>query len=132
MGNDAFANFVSSQPGLEQRVTHLDDPVPKLPPLLFGYRHTSPEYWLSTGEATTTDYQAADVKVCTGSANTGCNAGTLGLDVDAHSYYLGPITGCSGGLELRDISDAELEERLNMYAKLDWQYAAALNNGTAV
>ncbi|KAB5547318.1 Alpha/Beta hydrolase protein [Coniochaeta sp. 2T2.1] len=136
VGNDAFANFVSSQPGLETRVTHLDDPVPRLPPLLFGYRHTSPEYWLYTGGATTTAYGVEDVRVCSGSANVGCNAGTLGLDVFAHLYYLGPISGCSGGFDFRkraeeEISDAELEERLNMFAKLDVQYAAAINNGTA-
>ncbi len=57
VGNDAFANFVSAQAGLEIRVTHLDDPVPRLPPLLFSYRHTSPEYWLYDGGATTTNYE---------------------------------------------------------------------------
>jgi hypothetical protein len=133
VGNDAFATFVTAQAGLEVRVTHVDDPVPRLPPLLFGYRHTSPEYWLSTGTATTTTYGVSDVKVCEGIANTDCNAGTSGLDVDAHNYYLGPIDGCSsGGLDFkRDVSDAELEQRLNMFTALDIQYAAAIANRTA-
>lgn len=136
VGNAAFVDFVSAQPGLEIRVTHLDDPVPRLPPIIFGYRHTSPEYWLSTGDATTVNYGTADVKVCTGNANTGCNAGTLGLDADAHNYYLGPIAGCGpGGFELRrraaDVSDAELEQRLNMFSALDAQFAAELAAGTA-
>lgn len=95
VGNNAFAGFVTAQPGAEFRVTHLDDPVPKLPPIEFGYRHTSPEYWLSTGGATTTDYGVADVKVCQGSADLGCNAGTPGLNAEAHLYYFEAIAGCS-------------------------------------
>lgn len=136
VGNGAFADFITAQPGLEVRVTHLDDPVPRLPPLLFGYRHTSPEYWLDDGTATTTDYGVADVEVCVGDANTQCNAGTGGLDVEAHLYYLGPICGCSGGFDFRKraaepLTDEQLEDRLNMFAKLDVQYAASLGNGTA-
>ncbi|RKU43438.1 hypothetical protein DL546_005897 [Coniochaeta pulveracea] len=130
VGNDAFTNFVTAQPGLEVRVTHLDDPVPRLPPLLFGYRHTSPEYWLSDGTATTTSYGVADVKVCAGSANVACNAGTFGLDVDAHLNYFEGIAGCSpDGLPFRrseEVSDADLETRLNMYSTLDIQYAQQL------
>jgi hypothetical protein len=137
VGNGAFADFVSAQPGLETRVTHVDDPVPRLPPLLFGYRHTSPEYWLSDGGATTTSYGVGDVRVCTGDANTDCNAGTGGLDVVAHLYYLGPMSGCFSGFDFRKraeaaapLTDAQLEDRLNMFTALDIQYAAAINNGT--
>jgi hypothetical protein len=140
VGNDAFANFVSAQSGLEIRVTHLDDPVPRLPPLLFNYRHTSPEYWLSDGTATTTNYGVSDVVVCTGSANTDCNASTGGLDVEAHLHYLIGISDCSSGFSFkkrdvmgmsmkRDITDAQLEERLNMFTALDIQYAAQLASG---
>ncbi|KAH8125470.1 hypothetical protein ACSS6W_009102 [Trichoderma asperelloides] len=95
VGNDVFANFVTAQPGGEFRVTHFDDPVPRLPPILFDYRHVSPEYWLSTGSATTIDYTISQIEVCTGIANTDCNAGTSGLDVSAHSYYLEDISGCA-------------------------------------
>lgn len=135
VGNSAFADFVSAQAGSEIRVTHVDDPVPRLPPLLFGYRHTSPEYWLSTGSGTTTAYGVSDVKVCEGNANTNCNAGTTpGLDINAHLNYFVPIAGCSpSSIEFkRDASsNTELEDRLNMFAALDIQYAAALANGTA-
>lgn len=131
VGNEAFASFVTAQPGAEYRVTHADDPVPRLPPILFNYRHTSPEYWLATALTT---YGIADVKVCEGTANIHCNAGTVGLNVDAHLYYFQAITACSdGGFDLRRrrdattaISNAELEERLNMFTKLDIAYAAAL------
>ncbi|TVY82749.1 Lipase, partial [Lachnellula suecica] len=34
IGNDVFANDVTAQAGSEYRVTHFDDPVPRLPPIL--------------------------------------------------------------------------------------------------
>ena len=131
VGNGAFADFVSGQAGGEYRVTHLNDAVPRLPPLIFGYRHTSPEYWLSDGTATTTDYALADVKVCTGNANTQCNGKALLFDGEAHSYYLERITGCQeDGFEIkRALAEAETEaqvnERLAQWAELDRQFAAA-------
>ncbi|KAI8630180.1 extracellular lipase [Xylariaceae sp. FL1651] len=142
VGNAAFAAFVTNQPGVEYRVTHLDDPVPRLPPIVFDYAHTSPEYWLSDGTATTEDYGAADVKLCTGYTALGCNAGTLGLDIEAHLYYLGPIAGCSP-VELafkkrqsdddfvwwqatapaQDVTDDELEAQLNAWVQQDMAQA---------
>ncbi|KAK2046309.1 lipase [Colletotrichum somersetense] len=94
VGNEAFASFVTAQSGAEYRLTHVDDPIPRQPPLLFGYRHTSPEYWLSTGNATTINYSLDEIKVCEGDSNTHCNAGTTGLDTEAHVYYLRALGAC--------------------------------------
>lgn len=78
------------------RMTHLDDPIPRLPPNLFGYYHTSPEYWLSDGDDTTTAYTASDVIICTGYDNSDCNGqSALSLDFEAHSYYLRHISACN-------------------------------------
>ncbi|KAI1497587.1 lipase [Biscogniauxia marginata] len=142
-GNQAFVGFVTAQAGAEYRVTHLDDPVPRLPPLFLGYRHTSPEYWLSGGAANATTYTAAEVTVCEGYANTDCNGGTKGLDTDAHSAYFGPIGACGdSGFEFRrrdagvtrdmatsepqDVTDEELESTLNGWIDRDIEYAASL------
>lgn len=96
VGNAAFAEFVSAQAGNEYRMTHIDDPVPRLPSHDFGYYHTDVEYWLSDGSATTTSYTGDDVDVCTGIYNTSCNsAGTISTDFTAHSYYLRHISVCS-------------------------------------
>lgn len=135
-------SFVTAQPGSESRVTHLDDPVPRLPPIVLGYRHTSPEYWLSGGEANTTAYAAADVKVCDGFANVDCNAGTTGLDGDAHVYYFEHISGCGQeGISFRrrrdvtkdmatkepeDISDEDLEAKLNDWVAQDREYVSTM------
>jgi hypothetical protein len=66
VGNVVFANYVTQQTGANYRVTHLDDPVPRLPPILLNYAHTSPEFWLSDGNATTVNYGVQDIKVCIG------------------------------------------------------------------
>ncbi|SPQ21833.1 ae368ab0-4aa7-4557-9d60-651608c7a28b [Thermothielavioides terrestris] len=93
IGNAAFVEFVTAQPGGEYRVTHTDDPVPRLPPLVANYRHTSPEYWISsTSQGPVTP---ADVQYCPGYANVQCNGGTEGLDIDAHNWYFQPLDGCS-------------------------------------
>ncbi|KAH6893086.1 lipase [Thelonectria olida] len=124
VGNDYFANFVTSQTGAEYRLTHLDDPVPRLPPIIFGYRHTSLEYWLSTGDSDTTAYGISDIKVCEGIANIGCNAGTIGLDIEAHLIYFQDLSGCTGTFTWKrdDLTDAELEEKVNSWALQDVEY----------
>lgn len=102
VGNDAFANFVTSQSGGSNwRLTHYDDPVPRLPPMFLGYRHLSPEYWLAGGPSRKVDYQPGDVKICEGIANVSCNAGDvfgfdiLGSDLIAHFNYLRDVVGCA-------------------------------------
>lgn len=101
VGNTAFATFVTDQSptlGNNYRMTHLNDPVPQLPPTWIGYQHTSPEYWLSDGTDTTNDYEASDVVVCEGVGNADCNAGEglVPIDGTSHSHYLGLIDGCQG------------------------------------
>ncbi|KAK9769121.1 putative Lipase [Seiridium cardinale] len=130
VGNRPFVAYVTDQAGAEYRVTHLDDPVPRLPPIILNYRHTSPEYWLSDGTANTTEYTVSDVKVCEGYANLGCNAGTTGFDTDAHGYYFEAISGCSpDGTPLKrrddsDLSDEDIEAQLNEYVVQDTTYVA--------
>ncbi|KAH7360875.1 lipase [Rhexocercosporidium sp. MPI-PUGE-AT-0058] len=87
VGNEAFVDFVSAQAGAHYRVTHTDDPVPRYPGRGLGFYHTSPEFWLSTGSAKTTSYALSDIKVCTGTTNGDCNAGTSNIIFTSHSYY---------------------------------------------
>ncbi|KAI9670145.1 MAG: hypothetical protein M1817_004482 [Caeruleum heppii] len=95
IGNRATSAFISSQPGGNYRVTHTDDPVPRLPPLTFGYVHISPEYWISKGEAVV---NPNDILVLEGSVNWRGNTGTGGFNVDAHGTYFGEIADCGPGL----------------------------------
>lgn len=131
VGNDKFANYVTTEGPGEYRVTHTDDPVPRLPPIVFGYRHTTPEYWLSE-DSNSTVYPISDIKVCEGTANITCNGGTFGLDIDAHLHYFISVAGCAPATTKRlaapqqsaqeDISDEDLEERLNTWSQMDQDY----------
>ncbi|KAK6821401.1 hypothetical protein PG987_015801 [Apiospora arundinis] len=96
VGNPEFAEFVNGQPGHSFRITHWDDPVPRLPGHLLGYAHIDTEFWLSVGDAKKTDYTPNDVKVCLGTYNKNCNSGTqfTDLDVEAHMYYLQRVSAC--------------------------------------
>lgn len=95
VGNTAFATFLTSQSGgTNYRVTHSDDPVPKLPPLSFGYSQPSPEYWITA--ATNATVKASDITVVKGIDSDKGNDGTpTGLDIDAHKWYFNAISSCS-------------------------------------
>lgn len=102
VGNDVFANYVSSTSrGSTSRITHLNDPVPQLPPggsiaWLTHYYHTTPEYWLFDGSATTESYSIGDIKVCEGINPQGCAQSVLmwECDVLSHAYYFQCISKC--------------------------------------
>ena len=103
VGNNEFATFVTSQApqlGNNYRMTHVNDPIPQLPPTWLGYQHTSPEYWLANGTATTTAYNASGVVVCEGIGNSDCNAGTglIPIEGEAHNNYLGVISACQASV----------------------------------
>ncbi len=75
--------------------------------------------------------------MCEGLRSLGCNAITLGLDIIAHLFYLGPIAGCSpieiafkkrqddnylwwqGTAPSTDVGDDALEAQLNDWVQQD-------------
>jgi len=126
VGNSVFVKYVTNQAGGEYRLTHEADPFARLPPIIFNYRHTSPEYWLKEPALS-----SADIKVCTGYADIGCNAGTTGFDLSQHSDYFEPVNGCEAlgytpwrRQEKRaGLTDAELRAKLAEWAKADVAYA---------
>ncbi|KAL8971079.1 MAG: hypothetical protein Q9183_001227, partial [Haloplaca sp. 2 TL-2023] len=45
----SLSNYITNQKaGGNYRVTHKDDPVPRLPPVFLGFVHISPEYYISS------------------------------------------------------------------------------------
>lgn len=97
-----LSDFITNQNrGGNFRSTHIDDPVPRLPPLFLGFVHISPEYWITTPNnvvPTPKDIQRLD-----GNINKNGNTGQIALDVNAHYYYFGPISSCTpnGGIEVK-------------------------------
>ena len=90
--------------GSTYRVTHLDDPVPKLPPRGWGFADVGPEYWISAGNGV--GVGGGDVTVVEGGEmgeeGDGGDVGVgelLGLDVAAHLWYFGPISSCDRQME---------------------------------
>ena len=93
-----LANFVTNQgSGNIYRVTHVSDPVPRLPPTAFGFVHIAPEYYISSGNNVTPS--PADITEFTDANDPKGNAGNnpLALNVANHGWYFNEIGGCGGG-----------------------------------
>lgn len=87
MGDPTTASYISGQNlGANYRVTHLNDPVPRLPPVSFGYQHVDTEYYISS--ANNVVVTESDVLTCE------CNEDFVVLDIAAHAWYFGAISAC--------------------------------------
>lgn len=92
VGNEELAKYITSQ-GTSYRTTHTNDVVPKVPPASFGFSHTSPEYWITSGDEETV--KSSDIDVIQGVNSTGGNAGASGVSVSAHHWYIVAIDKCN-------------------------------------
>jgi hypothetical protein len=94
-GNEAFAEYAMSQApqlGMNNRVAHQYDPVPSTPPLLNGFRHTSPVFFITTATGVTPT--SADIVVQDGTSNQNPWGSTMTIDGQAHVFYFSPVTTC--------------------------------------
>lgn len=100
IGGAPISDYISAQSTKNYRVTHLNDPVPRLPPEILGFVHVSPEYYISS--ANYVPVTTADVTEFVGDDETQGNAGQDSIDVTAHRWYFNNISDCyPGGFELR-------------------------------
>ncbi|KAJ7324045.1 alpha/beta-hydrolase [Mycena albidolilacea] len=78
-GNEAWADFLDSNVGVTF-VTNQNDPVPTVPPLLFGYTH-------SAGEVHIVDGSQTNIVSCPGHDNEHCAAGNSLLHVSLANHF---------------------------------------------
>lgn len=89
IGGSKISDYITNQAGGNYRVTHWNDPVPRLPPLPLGYVHISPEYYINRGNLQSVG--TSNVKVCYGSVSFAGNAGWIWTDLAAHAWYFSSI-----------------------------------------
>ena len=109
VGDQTFANFIESSLGSNSyRVTHLNDPVPRLPGTLFGFKHPYPEYHITSphipdalsanASVLTTPanlmVNPADVLVLDSTQSDEGNAGYSCSDIAMHDSYFMDISKC--------------------------------------
>ncbi|KAG8418262.1 hypothetical protein J3458_005687 [Metarhizium acridum] len=108
VGNDKFAEFVSSQGGgFTARITNARDPVtaiPKNPLSPKTYKHISPEYWYADGVEgprglyTTGRQVCSSEKDCTSASCAKLSKGILlsGCNITDHTRYAADLKPCDG------------------------------------
>ncbi|PVH91027.1 alpha/beta-hydrolase [Periconia macrospinosa] len=88
----ALSDYISNQSGGNYRITHTNDPVPRVPPSWTGVVHIRPEYYITTPNFFPVNPN--NIKICSGSLDRECNAGWLWLDAISHGWYLDNIGLC--------------------------------------
>ncbi|KAF2403878.1 alpha/beta-hydrolase [Trichodelitschia bisporula] len=99
VGDDATATFITNQApakGANWRMTHWNDPVPRLPPRAFDYAHVSPEYYISVGNGA--QVTSNDFITYQGITNSQGNAKWILTDILAHGWYFNQISACNPGI----------------------------------
>lgn len=112
IGGSAISDYITEQgKGANFRITHKKDPIPKLPPLITGFVHLSPEYYIDTGAKDAVEL--GDVKgPYEGSVNFMGNTKDLLIDIDAHKWYFNRVSACKpGDFEFRKRSTFKVRMR---------------------
>lgn len=110
VGGSKLSTYISNQSGGNYRVTHWNDPVPKVPLVIMGYTHISPQYYIN--KPNKQDVQSSDVQIFEGGLNMKGNAAWLMMDIDAHRWYFGSVYMCDakktkrGELEIEGIRES--------------------------
>lgn len=105
VGGHKLSEFISNQPGGTYRVTHYNDPVPRIPSLGTGYVHISPEYYIEV--ANEVEVKVQDIKVYGGAVNRKWGNGKWShQDKEAHRWYFTKMYSCK---DVAKSGDGELE-----------------------
>jgi hypothetical protein len=95
VGNQKLADYIQipeKKVGDNHRVTHYNDPVPRLPPSRWGYAHYTPELYI--GAKNQKPVAISEMVLLNGSTASKGNEQFVVLDVDAHRWYFNSIAAC--------------------------------------
>jgi hypothetical protein len=119
VGNPSFNSYLDEAFGLKdgdpeqrtyRRVTHIDDPVPLLPPLEMGYTSHAGEIHIVKKDLPPSE---DDIRFCVGDADPACSAGG---DGDTRNILESlPHPGESGMVSDEDLSSLGLPTRLKLW-----------------
>ncbi|QDS77294.1 hypothetical protein FKW77_004421 [Venturia effusa] len=101
VGNEDLAVQMTLQApklGSNYRVTHLNDAVPQLPPQWFGYKHISPEYYISSN--TGKNVSLLNISSLPDFESHFGNYQWNRMSINAHGWYFGPVSSCYNGTSL--------------------------------
>lgn len=95
-GNQALADYVQKPKenvGGNYRVTHYNDPVPRLPPAMMGFAHYTPEFYISAKNNASVSISQV-VQLDAAAADKKGNEQFIVVDVQAHRWYFTMISAC--------------------------------------
>ncbi|KAJ4286232.1 hypothetical protein N0V90_013266 [Kalmusia sp. IMI 367209] len=85
VSSSKLADYITKQAGGNFRITHWNDPVPNIPPIIMNFAHVSPEYYIN--KANNQNVGIGDFKIFEGSMNLKGNAAWIVTDILAHLWY---------------------------------------------
>ncbi|QDS76738.1 hypothetical protein FKW77_001301 [Venturia effusa] len=95
VGNQKLVDYIQTpkqSQGENFRVTHYNDPVPRLPPTVMGFAHYHPEIYLSGKN--NVKVAPSDILYLDASAVSKGTEQFTAVDVDAHRWYFNNISAC--------------------------------------
>jgi len=95
VGNPAFVLWATHTILLpyhrQYRVTHKSDPIPRVPPLEFGYLHAPHEIWYNNNDNNTNYTHCVDNAT---QEDLSCSMSQYDIDMGDHGLYMGIVWGC--------------------------------------
>lgn len=102
-----LSTYITNQAGGNYRVTHWNDPVPRVPPIAMSFVHISPEYYINRGNGQAVG--VGDIKIYQGSVNMLVGNGAwIATDILSHLWYFNGVSNCSL-MKKRGVEEKERE-----------------------
>lgn len=113
IGGTKISSYITNQAGGNYRITHWNDPVPRMPLVILGYVHISPEYYIN--KPNNQDVQSNDIKMYEGAINRKGNSAWIAVDINAHRWYFNGVT-CDAKKTKRGLDLTAVHDNVELFA----------------